>query len=64
MRQSHFSVLALAIAILATGVSARGLPTQKVLTIDVAQAMAQAAMLQCRANGYRLPSRWLTAAIC
>ena len=54
MRQSHFSVLALAIAILATGVSAQGLPTQKVLTIDVAQAMAQAAMLQCRANGYKV----------
>jgi len=52
MRHSHFSVLALAIATLATGVSAQGLPTQKVLTIDVAQAMAQEAMLQCRANGY------------
>jgi uncharacterized protein GlcG (DUF336 family) len=35
-------------------VSAQGLPTQKVLTIDVAQTMAQAAMLQCRAEGYKV----------
>ena len=28
--------------------------TQKVISIDVAQAMAQAAVLQCRANGYRV----------
>jgi uncharacterized protein GlcG (DUF336 family) len=35
-------------------VSAQGLPTQKVLTIDVAQTMAQAAMLQCRADGYKV----------
>lgn len=31
-----------------------GLPTQKVLTIDVAQAIAQEAMAQCRANGYKV----------
>src|SRR5271170_738342 len=31
-----------------------GLPTQKVLTIDVAEAIAQGAMAQCRANGYKV----------
>ncbi len=31
-----------------------GLPTQKVLTIDVAQTIAQDAMAQCRANGYKV----------
>jgi uncharacterized protein GlcG (DUF336 family) len=39
---------------LPTGGAAQGLPTEKVLTIDVAQAMAQAAMLACRAKGYRV----------
>jgi uncharacterized protein GlcG (DUF336 family) len=31
-----------------------GLPTQKVLTIEVAQAIAQDAMAQCRINGYKV----------
>jgi uncharacterized protein GlcG (DUF336 family) len=31
-----------------------GLPTQKMLTIDVAQAIAQDAMAQCRTNGYKV----------
>jgi uncharacterized protein GlcG (DUF336 family) len=31
-----------------------GLPTQKVLTIDVAETIAQEAMAQCRANGYKV----------
>jgi uncharacterized protein GlcG (DUF336 family) len=30
------------------------LPTQKVMTIDVAQAIAQEAMLKCRADGYKV----------
>ena len=34
--------------------SAQGLPTEKVLTIDVALTMAQEAMLQCRAKGYKV----------
>jgi len=33
---------------------AQGLPTEKVLTIEVAQTMAQEAMLQCRAKGYKV----------
>jgi uncharacterized protein GlcG (DUF336 family) len=40
--------------VLAPGISTQGLPTEKVLTIDVAQAMAQEAMLQCRAKGYQV----------
>jgi uncharacterized protein GlcG (DUF336 family) len=36
---------------------AQGLPTQKVLTIDVAQAIAQEAMLRCRADGYKVSVR-------
>ena len=31
-----------------------GLPTQKILTIDVAQTLAQEAMLTCRANGFKV----------
>jgi uncharacterized protein GlcG (DUF336 family) len=31
-----------------------GLPTQKMLTIDVAQTIAQDAMAQCRTNGYKV----------
>ncbi len=31
-----------------------GLPTQKVLTIDVARTIAQEAMAKCRADGYKV----------
>ncbi len=31
-----------------------GLPTQKVLTLDVAQTIAQDALAQCRADGYKV----------
>jgi len=34
--------------------SAQGLPTQKVITIDVAQTIAQEAMASCRASGYKV----------
>ena len=37
-----------------TGASAQGLPTTKVLTIGVAQTIAQTAMDTCRANGYKV----------
>lgn len=40
--------------VLPPAISTQGLPTEKVLTIDVAQAMAQEAMLQCRAKGYKV----------
>ena len=32
----------------------QGLPTQKVLTVDVAQTLAQEAMLKCRSEGYKV----------
>lgn len=43
-----------ALAVIPTVASAQGLPTQKVLTIDVAQTIAQEAMAACRANGYKV----------
>ncbi len=33
---------------------ADGLPTQKLLTIDVAQTIAQEALLKCRADGFKV----------
>jgi len=38
----------------ACALAQEGLPTQKVLTIDVAQTIAHEAMTQCRANGYKV----------
>src|SRR3954467_6869512 len=35
----------------------QGLPTQKILTVDVAQAIAQEAMLKCRADGFKVTVR-------
>ena len=37
----------------ATGIFAQ-LPTMKILTVDVAQAIAQEAMAKCRADGYKV----------
>ena len=34
--------------------SAQGLPSTKVLTVDVAQTIAQEAMASCRASGYKV----------
>jgi uncharacterized protein GlcG (DUF336 family) len=48
-------VVALSALMFTQGALAQGgLPTQKVLTIDVAQAIAQGAMAQCRADGYKV----------
>lgn len=41
-------------AIFAASTFAQGLPTQKVVTVDLAQTMAQAAMAKCRADGYKV----------
>jgi uncharacterized protein GlcG (DUF336 family) len=57
MKLIRFALLtAAAAALIVTGfpASAQGLPTQKVLTIDVAQTIAQEAMATCRANGYKV----------
>jgi uncharacterized protein GlcG (DUF336 family) len=47
------AVFTAAIAALSTSASAQ-LPTSKVLTLDVAQTIAQAALAQCRTNGYKV----------
>ena len=49
MKYIHFAILA---AVSAGSVFAQ-LPTQKVLTIDVAQTIAQEAMMKCRADGFK-----------
>jgi hypothetical protein len=49
-----FAVLAVATATLATSATPQGLPTQKVLTIDLAQTIAQEAMAKCRADGFKV----------
>jgi uncharacterized protein GlcG (DUF336 family) len=41
-------------ALCAAAFAQEGLPIQKVLTIDLAQTIAQDAMAQCRANGYKV----------
>src|ERR1700681_3038408 len=40
----------------ATGIFAQ-LPSQKILTVDVAQSIAQEAMAKCRADGYKVSVR-------
>jgi uncharacterized protein GlcG (DUF336 family) len=55
MKLTHaLALLAGATALSASALAQEGLPTQKILTIDVAQAIAQDAMAQCRANGYKV----------
>jgi uncharacterized protein GlcG (DUF336 family) len=58
MKLTQFSLCAAALAALfiagSQAASAQGLPTQKVLTIDVAQNIAQEAMSKCRADGYKV----------
>jgi len=41
----------------AAGVFAQELPTMKMLTVDVAQTIAQEAMAKCRADGYKVSVR-------
>jgi uncharacterized protein GlcG (DUF336 family) len=53
MKISSVAVLAATAALLASAI-AQGLPTQKLLTVDVAQAIAQEAMTKCRADGYKV----------
>src|SRR5437867_608624 len=52
MKLSRFAVLAAA-ATLCTHAFAQ-LPVTRVLTMDVAQAIAQEAMAKCRADGYKV----------
>jgi uncharacterized protein GlcG (DUF336 family) len=39
---------------LTVGLLAQGLPTQKMLTVDVAHTLAQEALMKCRADGYKV----------
>jgi uncharacterized protein GlcG (DUF336 family) len=48
------SLMAGVVALSVCALAQDGLPTQKMLTIDVAQAIAQDAMAQCRSNGYKV----------
>lgn len=41
-------------ALSAAAFAQEGLPTQKVLTLDVAQTIAHEALMACRANGYKV----------
>ena len=54
MKFTKFLVLVTATAALSASASAQGLPTQKMVTVDVAQSMAQEAMAKCRADGYKV----------
>ncbi len=53
MKLTRFVVLSIAIA--AVSMNAFGqLPATKILTMDVAQSIAQGAMTKCRADGYKV----------
>ena len=53
--KSLYVVLMLVVTLgLSTIVSGQGLPSTKVLTFDVAETMAKAAMAKCRADGHKI----------
>jgi len=58
MSRIRFSVLAVAAFLLAGAFSVTALSqellTQKVISLDMARTMAETAVMQCRANGYRV----------
>ena len=54
MNRIHLAIVVTGAAALSTSMLAQGLPTQKMLTIDVAQAIAQETMMKCRADGYKV----------
>jgi uncharacterized protein GlcG (DUF336 family) len=53
MQRTKIAVLAGAAALASSSAIAQ-LPTSKVLTLDVAQAIAQETMAKCRADGYKV----------
>src|ERR1700681_1706390 len=53
MKMKKFVFLTVAIAALSMSAFAQ-LPTTKILTMDVAQTIAQAAMARCRTDGYKV----------
>jgi uncharacterized protein GlcG (DUF336 family) len=54
MKLTRLAVLAGAVVAFSVAAPAQGLPTTKVLTIDVAQTIAQTAITTCRMNGYKV----------
>src|SRR5580700_9853155 len=58
MSHIRYSVLGVATLMLASAFSmtalSQDLLTEKVISVDMAQSMAQATIAQCRANGYRV----------
>jgi uncharacterized protein GlcG (DUF336 family) len=54
MKLTQIVVLAAGVAMMTASASAQGLPSQKVVTVDLAQTMAQAAMARRRADGYKV----------
>jgi uncharacterized protein GlcG (DUF336 family) len=53
MKLTRSLILTAAVAALSTGAFAQ-LPTQKILTLDVAQTIAQESLAKCRADGYKV----------
>ena len=57
MKLIRFAALAAMGAALSASGFAQGLPTQKIITLDLAQAIAQEALAKCRADGYKVSVR-------
>src|SRR5947207_4819487 len=53
MKITKFVLLTVAVVVLSVNGFAQ-LPTTKVLTMDVAETIAQAALMKCRADGYKV----------
>jgi uncharacterized protein GlcG (DUF336 family) len=53
MQMTRSLILTTAVAAFSTGAFAQ-LPTQKMLTLDVAQTIAQESVAKCRADGYKV----------
>ena len=53
MKYTKLALITIAIAALSTSAFAQ-LPTTKILTMDVAETIAQGAMAKCRADGYKV----------
>jgi uncharacterized protein GlcG (DUF336 family) len=54
MKQARFAVLGLAAVAFSGSACSQQLPNQKVLTLDIAQTIAQAALAKCRADGFKV----------
>jgi len=54
MKCIYLAAFASTLAVLPAGAPAQELPTQKMLTLDLAQTIAQEAMAKCRAEGYKV----------